>query len=78
MLNRAHIATAISTTYLLIYAALLQSGHAFTLALAMFAGSPFVIAWMAYCILKFGNYNGPQLGNDEWGYQDIPDKSLLN
>jgi hypothetical protein len=32
---------------------------------------PFLIIWMVYSVLKFGQYKGPQLKEEEeWGYAD--------
>jgi hypothetical protein len=36
----------------------------------MFAASPFLVIWMAYTIMKYGKYSGPDLDDKEWGYQD--------
>ena len=32
---------------------------------------PVLIMWMVYCVLRFGNYKGPELKDEEeWGYAD--------
>lgn len=35
--------------------------------------SPVLICWMVYSVLKHGKYDGPELGHDEFGYQDKPE-----
>ncbi len=44
----------------------------------LFALSPFVVVWMAVTIMKYGKYNGHELGeNEEWGYQDVNKRKYL-
>lgn len=65
------LVTLLVTIYLIIYTLLHQSGASLKLLGAMFLLSPFLVIWMAYTILKFGNYTGRELQeNEEWGYQD--------
>jgi hypothetical protein len=58
------------TAYLIFYIALLQNENTRGYALLMLAFSPLLIIGMAYVVLKYGKYDGPELGNDEFGYQD--------
>lgn len=65
------LVTLLVTLYLIIYSLLHQSGASLQLLGAMFLASPFLVIWMAYTILKYASYNGPELKEDEeWGYQD--------
>jgi hypothetical protein len=36
----------------------------------MFLVSPFLLIWMVVTVLKSGKYEGPELGENEFGYQD--------
>lgn len=37
----------------------------------MFLFSPFLIIWMVYTVLRYGEYTGRELEDDEeWGYED--------
>jgi len=36
----------------------------------MLPGSPFIICRMVFAVLKHGKYEGPELGDKEFGYQD--------
>jgi hypothetical protein len=64
------------TGYLFIYCVLSQIEAAFQYTLLMFLFSPVLVIWMVYTVLKHGVYNGPSLGNKEFGYQDRnPDES---
>lgn len=67
---------AVTTIYLVIYVALMQFESTQGFAIIMFVFSPLLVCWMLIMILKYGKYNGPSLGKDEWGYQDV-DKDQL-
>lgn len=69
-------AVTVATFYLFIYAILLQFDATRIYAVLMLGCSPLVVLWMVYTVLKHGRYNGPGLGNDEFGYQDR-DKNTL-
>lgn len=63
--------TAFVTTYLVVYTILFHLDVSMPVLLLMFAISPFLVLWMVITILKYGVYNGRELGeNEEWGYQD--------
>jgi len=65
------IASVIAVTfYLVFYCILLQYKVTRDIALVMLGLAPFVLVWMVYTVLKHGKYNGPDLGNEEFGYQD--------
>lgn len=70
MKSLSRFAIVISTLYLLTYSLMAQAEIDYRIIYSMFACSPVIVIWLAYCILKFGEYNGRELGNDEWGYQD--------
>ena len=41
----------------------------------MFFLSPILLVSLAYSIIRYGKYSGKELDeNQEWGYQDRPDK----
>jgi len=58
------------TFYLIVYCLLLQFEQTRDYAVLMFLFSPFLLGWMIYVMLKYGNHNGSELGNQEFGYQD--------
>ena len=70
MLCNANFVVGLVTFYLFLFGALLQLQTTFPFAVSMLILSPFLICWMVYTILKYGKYGGPELGNDEFGYQD--------
>lgn len=61
-------AAVLASFYLLLYIVLLQYRPEDAMIMCLF--SPFVIAIMAYVILKDGNYKGRRLNDDEFGYAD--------
>lgn len=63
-------AVCVVTLYLVVFCILLQITATQGLALLMFALSPLFICWMVYTVLKYGKYNGLELGKREFGYQD--------
>lgn len=72
MLRNPAFATTFATVYMVLYTNFLLTGASELLVNILFALSPFVVVWMAITIMKFGKYNGPELGeNEEWGYQDV-------
>lgn len=58
------------TLYLLIYSAFLQFEVTEDYAWMMWLFSPLVMGGLVYAVLKFGKYDGPELGSKEFGYQD--------
>ena len=66
----------LATVYLLIYTCLFQASAPVWLLSFLFLLSPIPVIIMVYHILKKALYNGPELGNDEFGYQDA-DKTRL-
>ena len=70
MKNKSFITVLVATFYLVLYIILLRNDVAYPLVYTMFALSPVVVLYMAYAILKFDVYNGPDLKEEEWGYLD--------
>jgi len=71
MLCKPSFVTAFVTGWLLLYYILFHFGAHPDIITAMFLAAPFLMAWLVITILKYGHYNGPELGEDEeWGYQD--------
>ena len=56
--------------YIIIYCILLQFDTAFNYALLMLVLSPLLFIRLIIIVLKDGKYNGRELGEDEFGYQD--------
>lgn len=66
-----------ASIFLLTYLLLEALEADFRWVLLMFVLSPFVVLWMAYMILKHGEFKGKELAADEeYGYGD-KDKSKL-
>jgi len=71
MLRNPAFATTFVTLYLVIYTVLFHTDTSLAILTIMFAASPFLVAWMAITIMKYGKYSGRELDdNEEWGYQD--------
>jgi hypothetical protein len=64
------LAVILVSLFLLLYCALLRFDSTFRIALIMFLVSPFLLIWMVVTVLKSGKYEGPELGENEFGYQD--------
>ena len=58
------------TFYLIIYCILLQFDKTRDYAVWMFLFSPILLCWMVYDVLKNAKYDGSELGEKEFGYQD--------
>jgi len=72
MLRSPAFATTFGTVYLVLYLYFILTGAPDGIVNLLFAFSPFVVIRMAVTIIKYGKYNGPELGeNEEWGYQDV-------
>jgi multidrug efflux pump subunit AcrB len=69
-LKKDILSVILVTVYLIIYCALLQYESTRKYAMIMFIFSPLLVVGMVYTVLKFGKYNGPPLGDNEFGYQD--------
>lgn len=63
-----------ATAYLVVYCILLQVEPA--VATLLFLFSPLVVIWMVYAVLKYAQYKGRELGDDEYGYQDRKNEDL--
>jgi hypothetical protein len=75
MLKHPSIVTLLATIYLLVYVVLLQFNLASDLTWTLFLLSPILLVSLAYSIIRYGSYSGKELNeNQEWGYQDRPDK----
>ena len=70
MLRNDIFAVSFVSIYLFIYCELLQFENTQIYGFVMLLFSPFLICWMVYTVLKHGKYNGPELGDEEFGYQD--------
>ncbi len=64
------------TCYLFVYCILLQFDATFVYAVRMLIFSPLLLCWLVFMILKYGIYKGPELGEDEFGYQDKKQEEL--
>jgi hypothetical protein len=71
MFKKDILSIVVVSIYLVIYCVLLQSESTETLAVSMWALSPFLITWMAYMVIRYGKYEGKELGSKEWGYGDV-------
>lgn len=58
------------TAYLVVYCVLLRFDLTLDFAVWMFVFSPVALVWMVLRVLKHGAYTGPELGEEEFGYQD--------
>ena len=70
MLNKDIVPVYLVTCYLIAYIILLQFETTTDYAIIMSLFSPLLICWMVYSVLRYGKYNGPELGDEEFGYQD--------
>jgi hypothetical protein len=55
---------------LIVYCVLLITNAPLSISYFIFSISPFLLIWLAYTVLRFGIYQGTDLGEEEWGYQD--------
>ena len=76
MMSKDVFSAAFVTAYLVIYCELLQFESTKGIAIMMFLFSPFLLFWMVYTVLKHGQYDGKELGDEEFGYQDIDTEDL--
>jgi hypothetical protein len=62
---------------LVVYNILLVTGWSKIVAGILFFISPFLVAWMAYRIIRYDTYTGKDLKEDEeWGYCDKKKEEL--
>ena len=59
-----------ATIYLFSYCVLIQFDSTRNAGFLLVLGIPIALVWMTYTILKHGKYNGPELGDEEFGYKD--------
>jgi len=69
-------AVIIVSIYLVIYTILLQLGLPIGYTIYLWILSPFLVVGMVYTVLKYGKYEGRELGEDEFGYQDKSQEEL--
>ena len=70
MLHKVFFSVWFVTLYLFIYAGLIQFDQTIGYGVIMLLFSPLLICWMVYTVLKYGKFEGPELGDEEFGYQD--------
>ena len=70
MLHKNILSVWLTTIYLVVYCVFLQFQNTEIIGRMMFLFSPILVCWMIYTLLKQGKYNGPELGDEEFGYQD--------
>lgn len=77
MLRKPFFVTFIVSACLVIFHFLTTTGIFLNLAAAIFVMSPLLVIWLAYTVIRWGDYKGRELAEgEEWGYQD-KDKSSL-
>lgn len=64
------------SVFLLLYCILLHFENTLTIALGMLMLSPFLVIWMVLTVLVDGKYEGPELGEEEFGYLDKKKEDL--
>lgn len=74
MIRIDNLSVAIASLYALVYVILIQFEATFKIGFIMLMFAPFVLVGMVYAVLKYGRYDGRELGDDEYGYQDKPTK----
>ncbi|WP_162915494.1 hypothetical protein [Paraflavitalea soli] len=75
-MKRSTIAAVLATLYLLIYCFCLQMDALRIIGVGLYFFSPVVMIGLAMIVIKDGKYNGPELGEEEFGYQDRDKKTL--
>lgn len=55
--------------YLLAFLLFIYAGQS-VVASWMFVLSPVLLIWMVYTVIRHGQYDGPELDEEEWGYED--------
>ena len=71
-MNRKEIIPVlIGSAVLLLYCCLMLSGNESGLTSLLFTTFPFLLVWIVYSILRYGKFEGKELGEkEEWGYTD--------
>ena len=70
-MNRSSLAVLSSSLYLLLFLVVLQTGY-YHLTWILFLFSPLVLLYLVYSVLRYGEYTGTELTEDqEWGYEDV-------
>lgn len=76
MLRKPSFAVFLSSLYLVVYMIFVYNNN-FDVVFKMFLGAPFVLAWLAYTIIRFGKFDGRELREGEgWGYADKGPRSV--
>ncbi len=77
MTRKPIFAVVVVSIILLVYCVLIYLNLFLPVAYFTFSISPFLLAWVAYTIIRFGVYNGKEFNSDEeWGYQDKKKEDL--
>lgn len=76
MLQKDTLAAIIATLYLIAYCAFLQSESTQQYAFMMLLFSPLVLCGLVFIVLKYGKYDGRELGENEYGYHDKANEDL--
>jgi len=69
-MTTAKNAVILGTLYLLVFIIALYVRPLFIFAPWLLVGSPFLLVWMVFNILKDDRQPYPELGKHEWGYRD--------
>ncbi|MBS1600859.1 MAG: hypothetical protein JST75_21745 [Bacteroidetes bacterium] len=69
-MRSSYFTTFFATVYLVIYCVMLQFESLQYYAVCMFFFSPVVVGLMIFTVIRYGKYNGPELDDREFGYQD--------
>ena len=70
MFRKPIFAVIVVSIILLVYCVLLSTNTPLSLSYFIFSISPLLVIWVAYTVLRFGIYEGSELNEEEWGYQD--------
>ena len=75
-MKRSVVAAILATIYLLLYCICLQFDALRVIGIALYLCSPVVVAALAIIVVSEGKYTGPELGEEEFGYQDKSKETL--
>jgi len=70
MFRKPIFAVIVVSIVLIVYCVLLNTNAPLSISYFIFSISPFLLIWLAYTVLRFGVYEGKELDEEEWGYQD--------
>jgi len=71
MFRKPTFAVIVVSFILFTYCVLINSNAPLFIIYLIFAFSPFLLVWLAFTIIRFGNYEGKELDEgEEFGYQD--------